>query len=37
MGAAGWERARGRFSVERMVAEIAAVYDSLLADKERAV
>jgi glycosyltransferase involved in cell wall biosynthesis len=30
MGAAGRERARNHFSVDRMVAEIAAIYDSLV-------
>ena len=32
MGAAGRERARNHFSADRMVAEIAAIYDSFLAD-----
>jgi len=34
MGAAGRERARAHFSADRMVAEIAAIYDSLVTDKK---
>ena len=34
MGAAGRERARNHFSVDRMVAEIAAIYDSLVRDPQ---
>jgi glycosyltransferase involved in cell wall biosynthesis len=30
MGVAGWQRVREHFSIDRMVAEIAAVYDSLV-------
>jgi glycosyltransferase involved in cell wall biosynthesis len=33
MGAAGRERVQNHFSVDRMVAEMAAIYDSLLEDQ----
>jgi len=36
MGAAGRERARNHFSVDRMVAEIEAIYDSLVPDRQEA-